>query len=170
MFTDEMRNDRVAVPDRFAVIDQVGKLTARGGGRIEDVLVLEPQADELEKGEHLEAKAVVVGHSEQAGPGIESDHLSSSAVCGATMKSRMSCATQASHLFFCNFSQSIHFLVPCIRWTGPSPTRKRFCAEIPEISGRSTWLAPCCYRPSNSRKPSNICGRHCNSTIARMRR
>jgi hypothetical protein len=70
----EMLDDGVAVADRLAVVDDVGKLTARCGRGIEDVLVRERQAGQLEKCEHLEAVAVVVGDAEQPGIGIEGDH------------------------------------------------------------------------------------------------
>ena len=40
VFADEVRDDRVAVADRLAVVDDVGKLPARRGRGVEDVLMV----------------------------------------------------------------------------------------------------------------------------------
>ena len=37
VFAREVRDDRVAVADRFAVVVDIGKLAARRGGSVEDV-------------------------------------------------------------------------------------------------------------------------------------
>ena len=39
IFGDEVGDDRLAVADRLAIVDNVGKLPARSGRRVEDVLV-----------------------------------------------------------------------------------------------------------------------------------
>jgi hypothetical protein len=65
ILADQMRDDRLAVPDRLAVIDDVGKLSARRRRRVEDVLMRECNAGEPEKGVDLEAVAIVVGDAEQ---------------------------------------------------------------------------------------------------------
>ncbi len=64
IFAGDVGDDRLAVAQRFAVIDDVGKLAARRRGRVEDVLVPERHARQLEEGIDLEAVAVVVGDPE----------------------------------------------------------------------------------------------------------
>ena len=74
VFAREVRDDRVAVADRLAVVDDIGKLAARRGRSVEDVLVREGNASQSEEREHLEAVAVVVGDAEQVRIGIKCDH------------------------------------------------------------------------------------------------
>ena len=69
-----MRDDGIAVADRLAVVDDVGKLPARRCRCIENMLVLEPHAVKSQERENLETIAVVVGNTEQLGIGIEGDH------------------------------------------------------------------------------------------------
>jgi hypothetical protein len=69
-----MGDDGVAVADRFATVDDVGKLAARRLRGIEDVFVLERRAGELQEDKHLQAVAIVVGNAEQRRIGIEGDH------------------------------------------------------------------------------------------------
>ena len=57
---DEAGDDGIAVADRLAVVDEVGKLPAWRCRRVENVLVLERHAGESQEREHLEAIAVVV--------------------------------------------------------------------------------------------------------------
>jgi len=71
---DEVGDDRVAVADGLAVVDDVGQLAARRRRGVEDVLVPEGDADEAQEREHLQAIAVVVGDAEQLGIGIEGEH------------------------------------------------------------------------------------------------
>ncbi len=52
-------------PIDLAVIDDVGQLTARRRGGVENMLVRERHAGQLQEGEDLEAIAVVVGDAEQ---------------------------------------------------------------------------------------------------------
>src|SRR5271156_4925380 len=65
VFADEVRDDRVAVADRLAVVDDVGKLPAGGGRSVEDVLMREWHASQFEESEYFEAVAVVVGDAEK---------------------------------------------------------------------------------------------------------
>ena len=74
VFGDEMGDDGFAVADRFAVVDNVGKLPPRRRRCVEDVLVGERHAGEPHEGEDLEPVAVVVGDAEQRRVGIEGDH------------------------------------------------------------------------------------------------
>src|SRR5271155_4293395 len=73
VFADEVRDDRVAVADRLAVVDDVGKLPARGGRGVEDVLMGEWHASQFEESEYFEAVAVVVGDAEKLRVGIKRD-------------------------------------------------------------------------------------------------
>ena len=63
---DEVREYRVAVPERFAIIDDVRKLLSRRLRRVEGV-VNERHAGQLEERKYLEAVAVVVGDPESVG-------------------------------------------------------------------------------------------------------
>ena len=69
-----MGDDGLAVTDRLAVIDNVGKLPARRRGRIENMLMHESKADETQKSENLQPIAVVVGHAEERRVRVKSDH------------------------------------------------------------------------------------------------
>ena len=53
MLSDDMGEDRLAVADCLAIIDDIGKLPARRGRGIENMLMHERHARELEKGEDL---------------------------------------------------------------------------------------------------------------------
>ena len=66
-FGVDVGDDRVAVADRLAIVNDVGKLPARGGRGIEDVLVSERHAGEFEEGVDLQSIAVVVGDAEKGG-------------------------------------------------------------------------------------------------------
>ena len=74
IFADEVGNDRLAVPDRLVAVNDVGKLPARSGRGIEDVLVSEGHASEFEEGVDLQPVAVIVGDAEKAGVGIKGEH------------------------------------------------------------------------------------------------
>ena len=74
VFGDEMGDDGFAVADRFAVVDNVGKLPARRRRGVENVLMRERHAGEPQEGKDLEPVAVVVGDAEQRRVGIEGDH------------------------------------------------------------------------------------------------
>src|SRR5260370_19665990 len=73
IFADEVLDDRVAVADRLAVVDDVGKLPARCGRGVEDVLMGEWHASQFEESEYFEAVAVVVGYAEKLRVGIKRD-------------------------------------------------------------------------------------------------
>jgi hypothetical protein len=64
----------VCATDRLAVVENVGKLAARCGRGVEDVLVREGNAGQSEEREHLQSVAVVVGDAEKFWVGIERDH------------------------------------------------------------------------------------------------
>ncbi len=70
----DMRDDRPAVADHLAVVDDVGQLPARRRRGIEDVLVLERHAGELEEGIDLQPIAVVVGDTEEGRVGVQGEH------------------------------------------------------------------------------------------------
>jgi len=53
VFAGQVRNDVLAVADRRAIVGDVGKLPARRGRRIENVLMGEGQAGQAHKGKHL---------------------------------------------------------------------------------------------------------------------
>jgi hypothetical protein len=67
-------DDRLAVADRLVVVDDVRKLTTRSGRGIEDVLVFERHAGELEEGVDLQPVAVVVGDTEQGRVRVQGEH------------------------------------------------------------------------------------------------
>jgi uncharacterized NAD-dependent epimerase/dehydratase family protein len=67
-----MREYRVAVPERFAIIDDVRKLLSRCLRRVKGVAMNERHAGQLEERKYLEAVAVVVGDPEKRGIGIKS--------------------------------------------------------------------------------------------------
>jgi len=69
-----MSDDGVAVADRLALVDDMGKLTPRRTGCIEKMLMNEGKTDEFQKGKNLQAVAVVVGHAKQARIRVERDH------------------------------------------------------------------------------------------------
>ena len=46
---DEMSDDRVAVADMLAVVDDIGQLAARGGFRVENMLMPGSQVAQLQK-------------------------------------------------------------------------------------------------------------------------
>ena len=69
-----MRDDRFAVAERFATVDDVGQLPARRRRSIENVLMPEWHAGEPHERENLQAIAVIVGDAEQLRVGIERDH------------------------------------------------------------------------------------------------
>jgi hypothetical protein len=64
---NQMRDNPVAVADDLAVIVDIGKLSARGSFRVEDMRVPERKPAQLQKGEDLEARRVIVGDAEQLG-------------------------------------------------------------------------------------------------------
>ena len=70
----DVGDDGVAVADRLARVDDIGQLAARRRRRVENVLVQEWHAGELEEREHLQAIAVVVDDAEQLGIGIKREH------------------------------------------------------------------------------------------------
>ena len=74
ILADQVRDDRLAVADCLAVIDDIGKLSARGRGGVEDLLMDERHARQLEEGKHLEPIAVIVGDAEQFRIGVEYQH------------------------------------------------------------------------------------------------
>ena len=78
VLADHIGDDGLAVADRVAAVDDVGKLAARRLRGVEDVLVRERHAGELEEGIDLEPVAVVVGDAEQGGIGVEAEHGSAS--------------------------------------------------------------------------------------------
>src|ERR1700730_12940034 len=69
-----MRDDRLAVANRLAVIDDIRKLPARRPGGVEDMLMDERHACQLEEGKHLQPIAIIVGDAEQFRIGVERQH------------------------------------------------------------------------------------------------
>ena len=69
-----MGDDALAVADGLAVIDDIGQLPARRGGGVEHMLMRERQPCELQKREHFQAIAIVVGDAEQLWVGIQGEH------------------------------------------------------------------------------------------------
>ena len=55
-------------------VDDIRQLSARRLRRIENVFVPERHAGELQKSEHLQTVAIVVGDAEQRRIGIEREH------------------------------------------------------------------------------------------------
>ena len=74
LFAIEVGDDRLAVADRLAIVNDVGKLPARRRRGVEDVLVNERHAREFEEGVDLEPIAVVVGDAEKGGVGVKGEH------------------------------------------------------------------------------------------------
>ena len=74
IFADQMGDDGVAVADGLALVDDIGKLTARRPGCIEQMLMNEGKTDESQKRKNLQAVAVVIGDTEQGRIGVERDH------------------------------------------------------------------------------------------------
>lgn len=70
----EIGEDHVAVADDRIAIDDIGELTARCRSGIEDMLMDESEAGELQEGEDFQAIAVIVGDAEKLRIGIERDH------------------------------------------------------------------------------------------------
>jgi hypothetical protein len=77
IFAREMSDDRVAVSDMFAIVDDVGQLAARRRLRIENMFVPEGQSRELQERKNLEPERIVVRDSEQFGIGIQAEHVAS---------------------------------------------------------------------------------------------
>ena len=75
VFSGEIVEDGPAVADGVVAVDDVGQLPARRLRGVEDVLVGERHAGELEEGIDLQAIAVVVGDAEQRRIGIEREHV-----------------------------------------------------------------------------------------------
>jgi len=69
-----MRDDRITVADRLAIVDEIGKLPAWCGRGVKDMLMSERHSGQFEERKHLEAVAVVVGHAEKFGIRIKRDH------------------------------------------------------------------------------------------------
>ena len=74
VFLADVAEDGLAVADRVAAVDDVGKLAARRFRGVEDMLVGERYARKLEEREYLQAVAVVVGDAEQRGVGVKRQH------------------------------------------------------------------------------------------------
>ena len=68
---DEVRDDRVAVPERFAIIDDVRQLLSRCMRCVKGMPMNERHAGQLEERKHLEAVAVIVGDPEEPGIGVK---------------------------------------------------------------------------------------------------
>ena len=67
MLADEMGEDGFAVADDLAVLDDVGKLAARGMRGVDDVLVTKGDSGEPKEGVDLQAVAIVVGDAKSLG-------------------------------------------------------------------------------------------------------
>ena len=74
VFLADILKDGLAVADRVAAVDDIGKLAARRFRGVEDMLVLERHACKLQECEYLQAVAVVVGDAEQRGVGVKRQH------------------------------------------------------------------------------------------------
>src|SRR5207249_8874245 len=68
----DVRDNRITVADRPAIVDDVGKLSARRSRSVEDVLVRERHAGQFEEHKHLEAVVIVISDAEQFRVGIKS--------------------------------------------------------------------------------------------------
>ncbi len=66
---DQVRDYSVAVAERDVAVGDVGELRAGRVRRVEDVLMPERQADELQEGAGLQAVRIVVRQTEQLGIG-----------------------------------------------------------------------------------------------------
>jgi hypothetical protein len=71
MLLDEMSDDCIAVADMLALIEDIGQLAARGGFRVENVLMMESQVAKLEERENLKPIRIIVRDAEQLGVGKE---------------------------------------------------------------------------------------------------
>src|SRR5271156_3993495 len=69
-----MGNDGLAVADRIAVIDDVGKLPTRRRRCVENVFMRERQASESHESKDLQPVAVVVGYAEKSRVRVKRDH------------------------------------------------------------------------------------------------
>jgi hypothetical protein len=88
IFLRQKGDNRFAVADRLAVIDDVRQLAAWRVRRIDDVLVAEGQTAQAQEGIDLQPIAVVVGDAEQLGIGKERQHAELSAEnqqCGCSL-------------------------------------------------------------------------------------
>jgi hypothetical protein len=92
VFADEMGDDGLALADRLAIVEDVGKLAAwrrrridalvrkrhaarilrQRGGRLTEPIM--HRRDQPQERKHFQAVAVVVGNAEQRGIRIEDDH------------------------------------------------------------------------------------------------
>src|SRR5271154_454437 len=69
-----MGNDGLAVAERIAVIDDVGKLPTRRRRCVENVFMHERQANESHESKDLQPVAVVVGYTEKSRVRVKRDH------------------------------------------------------------------------------------------------
>jgi hypothetical protein len=69
-----MGNDGLAVAERIAVIDDVGKLPTRRRRCVENVFMHERQANESHESKDLQPVAVVVGYAEKSRVRVKRDH------------------------------------------------------------------------------------------------
>src|SRR5262245_39168494 len=76
MLADEMGEDGFAVADDLPVVDDVGKLAARGMRGVDDVLVTKGNSGEPEEGVDLQAVTIVVGDAEEPGVRVQRQHRS----------------------------------------------------------------------------------------------
>ena len=77
VFLRDIGKDGLAVTDRIVTIDDVRQLTARRLRGVENMLLPERHARQLEECKYLQAVAVVVGDAEQRGVGVKREHAGS---------------------------------------------------------------------------------------------
>src|ERR1700761_2181134 len=69
-----MRDDPVAIANRFFAIDQIRQLSARCKARVEDVTMLEIHPAQTHERKYLETEGIVVGDAKQVGIRIKRQH------------------------------------------------------------------------------------------------
>jgi hypothetical protein len=88
IFSDEMRDDRIAVADILVAIEDVGQLATRRRFRIKDMLMAKGQVAQLQEGENLQHIRIVIGNAVEFRVGIEGDHASSPRMDGHSINAQ----------------------------------------------------------------------------------
>jgi hypothetical protein len=74
VFSGDIGKNGLAVADRIAAVNDIGKLAPRRLRCIEYVLVPERHAGQPQERKDLQAVAIIVGDTEQCGIGVEREH------------------------------------------------------------------------------------------------